>query len=305
MKILRTLLVVLLCQLYSLVAFADDYTFYTKVGEIVSVSVPYSLQQTWDRHHAVIKSWLWQSLDNSAIERLSQQYWFQADFRAKKPGWTRVRCSISFTINGYYDSWEQIFSVYISGGEPTSVSLSGPSSPIMVGRTATLYPKLYPEGSETTFSWETSDRKIATVSGGVVTGVGEGQARITVRTANGKSDYCYVNVYNPQPTGIKINSTNFPDEDFRNWLLKQDYGSDGVLTDTEIANVKRLDFRELNVNNMSGIEYFTSLIELDCSYCGVTVLDVSKNTALERLDCKKNKLTSLDVSKNTALEILD
>jgi len=175
----------------------------------------------------------------------------------------------------------------------------------MVGRTATLYPKLYPEGSETTFSWETSDRKIATVSGGVVTGVGEGQARITVRTANGKSDYCYVNVYNPQPTGIKINSTNFPDEDFRNWLLKQDYGSDGVLTDAEIAKVTSINVYSRSIQSLKGIEYFTALTSLSCYDNQLTSLDVSKNTALQVLRCYSNNLTSLGVSKNTALERLD
>lgn len=205
MKILRTLLVVLLCQLYSLATYADDYTLYTKVGEIVTVSVPYSLQQTWKNQHAQMKTWLWQSLDNSAIELVSQQYWFQADFRAKKPGWTKVRCFLSFTVDGWPDSWEQVYDIYVSGGEPTSVSLKGPSSPIKIGQTVTLYPTLYPEGSETTFTWETSDRLIATVSGGRVTGVGEGEERITVHTANGLSDYCYVDVYKPVPTSISIN----------------------------------------------------------------------------------------------------
>jgi hypothetical protein len=39
----------------------------------------------------------------------------------------------------------------------------------------------------------------------------------------------------PVATGITINETNFPDENFRNWILSQEYGKDGVLTDDEIA----------------------------------------------------------------------
>ena len=39
------------------------------------------------------------------------------------------------------------------------------------------------------------------------------------------------------PTSIPIDEEHFPDEKFRNWVLKQDYGSDGVLTSSEIAEV--------------------------------------------------------------------
>ena len=36
---------------------------------------------------------------------------------------------------------------------------------------------------------------------------------------------------------IAINATNFPDANFRSWLLQQSYGSDGILTQTEIENI--------------------------------------------------------------------
>ena len=35
---------------------------------------------------------------------------------------------------------------------------------------------------------------------------------------------------------VEINETNFPDEKFRNWVLSQSYGADGMLTDDEIAD---------------------------------------------------------------------
>ena len=34
---------------------------------------------------------------------------------------------------------------------------------------------------------------------------------------------------------VEINEENFPDENFRNWLISQSYGADGVLTDDEVA----------------------------------------------------------------------
>ena len=182
---------------------ADDYTYYGKVGEVVSVSVPYGLQRTWRNSYARFKSWLWQPLDASACECVGTSYWYQADFKGLKPGWTKVRCYLVFTVDGYPDSYDQTFDIYFSGGAPTSVLLSSPS-PIKIGQSVTLKPTLYPEGSETTFSWETSDKGVATVSGGRVTGVGEGDALITVRTANNLSASCRVTVYKPVPTSISI-----------------------------------------------------------------------------------------------------
>ncbi len=108
----------------------------------------------------------------------------------------------------------------------------------------------------------------------------------------------------PEPvieTGIAINETNFPDENFRNWLLAQEYGSDSKLSEAEIAGITSMDVQRLDIKNMQGIEFFTALTGLDCSSNQLTSLDVSQNTALTSLDCSSNQLTALDVSKNTAL----
>ena len=110
--------------------------------------------------------------------------------------------------------------------------------------------------------------------------------------------------------GIAVDETNFPDDAFRNWVLNNIPGaSDGVLTDEEIADVREIDCsgtegRNGNIQNMKGIEFFTNLYWLYCSYNQVTALDISKNTALEDLRCDNNQLTALDVTKNTALRNL-
>ena len=101
-----------------------------------------------------------------------------------------------------------------------------------------------------------------------------------------------------------INETNFPDEEFRNWVLAQDYGKDGYLTDDEIAAVKTINVYNRNIASLKGIEFFTALIILNCYNNQLTTLDVSKNTELTYLYCEYNNLTTLDVSKNTALEYL-
>ena len=101
--------------------------------------------------------------------------------------------------------------------------------------------------------------------------------------------------------GYLVDSTNFPDANFRNWVLAQSYGKDGLLTDAEIANVTSINIYSKNIANLKGIEFFTALKSLNCRRNHLATLDVSKNTLLTNLDCTENYLTSLDVSKNTAL----
>ena len=103
---------------------------------------------------------------------------------------------------------------------------------------------------------------------------------------------------------VQINEANFPDENFRKWVLSQDYGQDGVLTDAEIAGVTEINVNKKKIQSLKGIEYFTALTTLDCGFNQLTALNLSKNTALKELDCGENRLTALDVSKNTALTTL-
>lgn len=97
-------------------------------------------------------------------------------------------------------------------------------------------------------------------------------------------------------TGITINETNFPDANFRKYLLEQDYGSDGVLTETEIAEITYMDVSEAGIENLKGIGYFKGLEYLSCTGNKLTSLDVSGCSNLRMLYCSLNKLTSLNVS---------
>ena len=100
---------------------------------------------------------------------------------------------------------------------------------------------------------------------------------------------------------VEINETNFPDANFRNWLLEQYYVQDGKITDEEIAGITYISVSSKRISSLKGIEYFTALNFLNCAGNQLTSLDVSKNTALTELHCNSNQLTSLDVSKNAAL----
>ena len=100
---------------------------------------------------------------------------------------------------------------------------------------------------------------------------------------------------------VEINETNFPDANFRSYLLSKEYGSDGVITDAEIAEITYIEVKEMNIANLKGIEFFTALAGLYCSNNQLTALDLSKNSALVYLQCSNNQLTSLDITKNTVL----
>ena len=102
--------------------------------------------------------------------------------------------------------------------------------------------------------------------------------------------------------GISIDANTFPDDNFRNWVLEQDYGKDGLLTENEIAGVTSINVGFRNISDLTGIEYFTALEWLSCYGNQLTSLDLSQNTALILLNCYSNQLTSLNVSRNTALD---
>ncbi len=108
---------------------------------------------------------------------------------------------------------------------------------------------------------------------------------------------------------VYINETNFPDENFRQFLLSNAgwYTSDGTgnyYTQEQINAIDRIDCSEENIESLKGIEHFTALTYLYCYYNQLTSLDLTKNTALTYLVCSDNQITSLDVTKNTALEKL-
>ncbi len=101
--------------------------------------------------------------------------------------------------------------------------------------------------------------------------------------------------------GIEIDEINFPDDNFRGYIKYLDLDENGKLSETE-RNIKKLRlYYDLDIKDLKGIEFFTSLTALDCISNQLTSLDVSNNTALTHLDCMDNQLTSLDVSNNTAL----
>lgn len=103
---------------------------------------------------------------------------------------------------------------------------------------------------------------------------------------------------------VVIDQTSFPDANFRYYVRSQSYGSDGVLTDAEIAEVKSMYPWYSDIEDLTGIEYFTELETLDVGGNYLTEVDLSQNTKLKRLSLDNNLLTYVDVSNFPDLELL-
>ncbi len=103
-------------------------------------------------------------------------------------------------------------------------------------------------------------------------------------------------------------NVNIPDANFKAYLV----GNTQINTngDAEIQFSEATAFGGaiecpgLSISDLTGIEAFTDLTELDCDANQLTSLDVSNNTALTSLMCYDNQLTSLDVSGATDLTTL-
>ena len=104
-------------------------------------------------------------------------------------------------------------------------------------------------------------------------------------------------------------TTLIPDANFEQALIDLGYDTgspDGSVPTSNIANVITLNVSNKNINDLTGIEDFTDLEELSCSfnvfYFG---LDVSHNVNLRFLDCNYSGASNLDLSNNPKLEHLN
>lgn len=133
---------------------------------------------------------------------------------------------------------------------------------------------------------------------------------------------CKVPVTVNEPNKITIDEKSFPDENFRKYLKANWADEAGTILAEDVRN---LDCSGWGIKDLTGIERFPNLYDLNCggneltklsissvnlrilSCYGnkeLTNLDVSGCPNLNYLDCDGNSVGTLDVSENPALEML-
>ena len=106
-------------------------------------------------------------------------------------------------------------------------------------------------------------------------------------------------------SNVSINESNFPDTQFRNYISEEfDSDGNGVIKDSEIAEITWISCDGKGIYDLKGIEYFTALEGLYCCNNRISSLDLSSNKSLEYLECYNNRLTGLNLSNNTSLKML-
>jgi hypothetical protein len=96
------------------------------------------------------------------------------------------------------------------------------------------------------------------------------------------------------PAETILTEDNFPDANFlaalrtlaseNNW----DRNGDGAIDADEAVQVTEIGVAENGIDDLTGVEHFTSLTKLDCSSNNLTELNLSANTALAYFDCENN-----------------
>ena len=92
--------------------------------------------------------------------------------------------------------------------------------------------------------------------------------------------------------GIAIDAVNFPDAQFRAYLLSQSYGTDAWLTEAELEGITKLTMNSQGIADLTGIEHFTALKELVISGNALTAADLSGLSQLTNVEVMNNQLST-------------
>ena len=95
---------------------------------------------------------------------------------------------------------------------------------------------------------------------------------------------------------IEISETEFPDMQFRNYVKTTfDADHNDWLDHDEIISATDMNVSDKEIKDLSGIEYFSNLIRLDCSQNRILELDLTKNTCLMSVKCNDNLLEKIEL----------
>ena len=126
--------------------------------------------------------------------------------------------------------------------------------------------------------------------------------------------------------GLKAQIINFPDANFKIKLLSAnstqtgtnivatdnignaitiDLNSDNEVSIQEALLVYKLNLDQASITNLSGIENFTNLLQLECSNNQISSFTIGNLSNLSKLNCSQNQLTSIDLTTNSNIHFLE
>ncbi|WP_373484354.1 dockerin type I domain-containing protein [Acetobacterium sp.] len=157
-----------------------------------------------------------------------------------------------------------------------------------------------PYGLSDDYVVSSSDEAVA--SSTIDNSTGEGKIKLTAKKTGtavitvliGTEEKSFTVTVNAQPEG----TIQFPDANLYNGLINRgfDQNSDGAITQEEMKNQSWLDLNNQNITNLAGLEYATSLNDIDLS--GNTILNnidpLKGLTQLYRLDLMGTKVSDAD-----------
>lgn len=110
-----------------------------------------------------------------------------------------------------------------------------------------------------------------------------------------------------EATEISISSRTFPDTEFRRYVLNQiDTNKDKKLSDSEKKAVTSLSLKDMGIQDLKGVNYFTDLKDLFVPGNKLKTIDLRYNTKLENINLSGNSLSgTLDLSKCTKMRTIN
>jgi len=102
-------------------------------------------------------------------------------------------------------------------------------------------------------------------------------------------------------------TTAIPDQNFEQALINLGYDTapvNGYISTSIISSITHLSISNKNIYDLTGIEDFTMLTYLNCSFNSLDNLDVSNNIQLTYINCQYNDIVDLNLSNLSSLETL-
>lgn len=108
-------------------------------------------------------------------------------------------------------------------------------------------------------------------------------------------------------TYVPINSSNFPDENLRNFVVETyDLNNDSRLDFIEMMKGTSINLDSKEIASIQGIEHFHFLESLCCNNNNLTtIFNLAQLTHLQSLECRNNQITTLMLSEHPKLQTIN